>query len=219
MAQVGERLQVTPGQWAEWTAEAKATAAARKGDPDQLGFQKRLRDALAAAEAKGGRARRGERSQAAEQAQQAAQRRDADPMERRRKLVQQLGYLTFKRAALVALYVQAGLGGEDAMQARVQKQNSQQVTSALLGGGAAAGGGVRVSGCSVRHEAREAGDKAGAGGAGAEAPRAGAGTAGGRGNTAAGRVSTAAAAATQQQEEAAPTSNYALRARSAGEKS
>jgi len=79
LAQVGERLQVTPGQWAEWTAEAKATAAARKGDPDQLGFQKRLRDALAAAEAKGGRARRGERSQAAEQAQQAAQRRDADP--------------------------------------------------------------------------------------------------------------------------------------------
>ena len=63
LAQVGERLQVTPGQWAEWTAEAKATAAARKGDPDQLGFQKRLRDALAAAEAKGGRARRGEHKQ------------------------------------------------------------------------------------------------------------------------------------------------------------
>jgi hypothetical protein len=53
-------------------------------------------------------------------------------MERRRKLVQQLGYLTFKRAALAALYVQAGLGGEDAMQARVQKQNLQQITSALL---------------------------------------------------------------------------------------
>ena len=63
LAQVGERLQVTPGHWAEWTAKAKATAAARKGDPNHLGFQKRLRDALAAAEAKGGRARRGERSQ------------------------------------------------------------------------------------------------------------------------------------------------------------
>ena len=63
LAQVGERLQVTPGHWAEWTAKAKATAAARKGDPNHLGFQKRLRDALAAAEAKGGRARRGEHKQ------------------------------------------------------------------------------------------------------------------------------------------------------------
>jgi hypothetical protein len=55
LAQLGERLQVTPGQWAEWTAKAKAAATARKDDIDQLDFQKRLRDALAAAEAKGGR--------------------------------------------------------------------------------------------------------------------------------------------------------------------
>ena len=133
--------------------------------------------------------------------------------------MQQLGYLTFKRAALVALYVQAGLGGEDAMQARVQKQNLQQVTSALLDEeweeeGVVSGSQAAVLDMRqgkqgtkrVREEQEQKLQERELEQQEAEATQQQEG------------LAQQTAVAAQQQEEAAPTSNYALRARLTGAK-